>query len=180
MARFAIAGIQMRVSATEDNVATMRRRLATLMAIYPGCGWSSSASWRSAGPCHRPPNPSLDPRKRRSRRWRRSTTSSSFRALCTRVPATTSTTRPRSSTLMGRWSPPQHALRTRLWHALYRSVLSPRPRGGVLLAPPGHPAPVVHGFRGGREDGPLEAIARVLQDENGIVKHRTQQERRPR
>ena len=33
--RFAIAGIQMRVSATEDNVATMRRRLATLMAIYP-------------------------------------------------------------------------------------------------------------------------------------------------
>jgi predicted amidohydrolase len=33
--RFAIAGIQMRVSATEDNVATMRHRLATLMAIYP-------------------------------------------------------------------------------------------------------------------------------------------------
>jgi hypothetical protein len=27
--RFAIAGIQMRVSATEDNVATMRHRLAT-------------------------------------------------------------------------------------------------------------------------------------------------------
>ena len=35
MTRFAIAGIQMRVSATEDNVATMRHRLATLMAIYP-------------------------------------------------------------------------------------------------------------------------------------------------
>jgi deaminated glutathione amidase len=33
--RFAIAGIQMRVSATEDNVVTMRHRLTTLMAIYP-------------------------------------------------------------------------------------------------------------------------------------------------
>jgi hypothetical protein len=35
LTRFAIAGIQMRVSATEDNVATMCHRLATLMAIYP-------------------------------------------------------------------------------------------------------------------------------------------------
>jgi predicted amidohydrolase len=33
--RFAIAGIQMRVSAIEDNVPMMRQRLATLMAIYP-------------------------------------------------------------------------------------------------------------------------------------------------
>jgi predicted amidohydrolase len=33
--RFAIAGIQMQVSATEDNLPTMRRHLGTLMAIYP-------------------------------------------------------------------------------------------------------------------------------------------------
>jgi predicted amidohydrolase len=35
VSRFAIAGIQMYVSATEDNVPMMRQRLATLMAIYP-------------------------------------------------------------------------------------------------------------------------------------------------
>jgi hypothetical protein len=45
VARFAIAGIQMRASATEDNAATMRHRLAALMAIYH---WPRQATLRQS------------------------------------------------------------------------------------------------------------------------------------
>jgi len=35
MVPFAIAGIQMKISATENNLHAMKRRLSELMALYP-------------------------------------------------------------------------------------------------------------------------------------------------
>jgi deaminated glutathione amidase len=48
MTPFAVAGMQMRVSATESNVEAMRQRLDTLMAIYP---WVQMAVFSELAAC---------------------------------------------------------------------------------------------------------------------------------
>ena len=48
MTPFAVAGMQMRVSATESNVVAMRQRLDTLMAIYP---WVQMAVFSELAAC---------------------------------------------------------------------------------------------------------------------------------
>ncbi len=97
MTPFAIAGVQMHVSATESNLGRMRDRLATLTAIYPWVRMVVFSELAVCGPL--PSTAEPDPGTRRKKRyagWPRRTTSGWSRARCTSSPGTTSTTRPRS------------------------------------------------------------------------------------